>query len=89
MSRYLCHAIKFQNIHHQELGSCISEAITQVCDIFLIRILEKYIHTLKFYTCHQFPPLRAGKTMLREHGHFKVLLWKDHCAQYCANIFLI
>lgn len=45
MSQYLCHAMRFQNIHHQELGSCISEAITKVCDIFPIKILEKYLYT--------------------------------------------
>lgn len=61
MSQYHCYAIGFQNIHHQELGSCISEAVTQVSDIFLVRIFEKYIHTLKFYTCHWFPPLCAGE----------------------------
>lgn len=29
MSQYFCHAIRFQNINHQELDSCISKAMTQ------------------------------------------------------------
>lgn len=57
MSQYLCCAIRFENIHPQELGSCISEAMTQVSDIFLVRTLEKPMHAEKFYTCHRFPPL--------------------------------
>lgn len=35
MSQYFLHAIRFQAIHHQELGFCISKAMTQAVTFFL------------------------------------------------------
>lgn len=45
MSQYFCHIIRFQNIHHQELGSCISEAMTQAVTFSSKDFGKIYTHT--------------------------------------------